>query len=124
MIKPIALVPALATLILGVSLSSAAAAANQPDQVIAWNQELQKVLVAPGAQPAAGAELPVIPAHHVQTLSAVRAGRAGKERFDVRRYIERRPGRDCRAGGEGEIDGVGELPPRDHSRRATNTSHV
>jgi hypothetical protein len=24
----------------------------QPDQVIQWNQELQKVLVAPGAQPA------------------------------------------------------------------------
>ncbi|MBV8989729.1 MAG: hypothetical protein JO372_14330, partial [Solirubrobacterales bacterium] len=28
------------------------AAALQPDQVIQWNQELQKVLVAPGAQPA------------------------------------------------------------------------
>jgi hypothetical protein len=28
-------------------------AAPQPDQVIQWNQELQKVLVAPGAQPAA-----------------------------------------------------------------------
>ena len=28
------------------------AAASQPDQVIQWNQELQKVLVAPGAQPA------------------------------------------------------------------------
>jgi hypothetical protein len=27
------------------------AASNQPDQVIQWNQELQKVLVAPGAQP-------------------------------------------------------------------------
>jgi len=26
-------------------------ASNQPDQVIQWNQELQKVLVAPGAQP-------------------------------------------------------------------------
>ncbi len=25
---------------------------GQPDQVIQWNQELQKVLVAPGAQPA------------------------------------------------------------------------
>jgi hypothetical protein len=30
---------------------SAHAASNQPDQVIQWNQELQKVLVAPGAQP-------------------------------------------------------------------------
>jgi hypothetical protein len=30
----------------------AQAAAGQPDQVIQWNQELQKVLVAPGAQPA------------------------------------------------------------------------
>jgi len=29
----------------------ARAASNQPDQVIQWNQELQKVLVAPGAQP-------------------------------------------------------------------------
>jgi PAP2 superfamily len=29
------------------------AASAQPDQVIQWNQELQKVLVAPGAQPAA-----------------------------------------------------------------------
>jgi hypothetical protein len=28
------------------------AAASQPDQVIQWNQELQKVLIAPGAQPA------------------------------------------------------------------------
>jgi hypothetical protein len=28
------------------------AASSQPDQVIKWNQELQKVLVAPGAQPA------------------------------------------------------------------------
>ncbi len=28
------------------------AAASQPDQVIQWNEELQKVLVAPGAQPA------------------------------------------------------------------------
>src|SRR5256886_17344233 len=27
------------------------AASHQPDQVIQWNQELQKVLVAPGAQP-------------------------------------------------------------------------
>src|SRR6476646_1495107 len=27
-------------------------ATTQPDQVIQWNQELQKVLVAPGAQPA------------------------------------------------------------------------
>jgi PAP2 superfamily len=32
-------------------LVPAHAASNQPDQVIQWNQELQKVLVAPGAQP-------------------------------------------------------------------------
>src|ERR1700753_2108134 len=30
----------------------AAESSAQPDQVIQWNQELQKVLVAPGAQPA------------------------------------------------------------------------
>ncbi|HUE27772.1 MAG TPA: vanadium-dependent haloperoxidase [Solirubrobacteraceae bacterium] len=34
------------------SAARAHAAASQPDQVIQWNQELQKVLVAPGAQPA------------------------------------------------------------------------
>jgi hypothetical protein len=32
--------------------SDVSVASNQPDQVIQWNQELQKVLVAPGAQPA------------------------------------------------------------------------
>ena len=34
------------------SVHSAHAGSHQPDQVIQWNQELQKVLVAPGAQPA------------------------------------------------------------------------
>lgn len=68
MIKRIALLGAAATLI--ASLATAAIASGQryrhdhgpvrarlasdavPDQVIQWNQELQKVLVAPGAQPA------------------------------------------------------------------------
>ena len=34
------------------SVDSAHTDAQQPDQVVQWNQELQKVLVAPGAQPA------------------------------------------------------------------------
>jgi hypothetical protein len=34
------------------SVDSALTDAQQPDQVVQWNQELQKVLVAPGAQPA------------------------------------------------------------------------
>src|SRR6476469_8295685 len=37
------------------------AASNQPDQVIQWNQELQKVLVAPGAQPS--------PIHPTRTMA-------------------------------------------------------
>lgn len=50
MLKRIVLVPALAALILGVSMAAGATAAP-PDQAIQWNQELQKVLVSPGAQP-------------------------------------------------------------------------
>ena len=68
MIKRITLVSALATLFASASLTAIATgrpsghrerpvrprlAPDQPDQVIQWNQELQKVLVAPGAQPAA-----------------------------------------------------------------------
>src|SRR5437879_3056231 len=67
MIKRIALVVAAAVLLVSVAMTAIASArtsrhrqhaararvaANQPDQVIQWNQELQKVLVAPGAQPA------------------------------------------------------------------------
>jgi PAP2 superfamily len=67
MLKRIALVGAAAVLLGSVALTAIASAstsrhrqhssrartpATQPDQVIQWNQELQKVLVAPGAQPA------------------------------------------------------------------------
>jgi hypothetical protein len=63
----ISVVSALATLIVSVSMTGVAGARpskhrdrlghepvapGQPDQVIQWNQELQKVLVAPGAHPA------------------------------------------------------------------------
>ena len=67
MIKRITFISALATLIVSASMAAIATgrssrhrdrpartrtAPDQPDQVIQWNQELQKVLVAPGAQPA------------------------------------------------------------------------
>jgi len=67
MIKRIALVGAAAMLLVSVAMTAIASArtsrhrqpaarartaSNQPDQVIQWNQELQKVLVAPDAQPA------------------------------------------------------------------------
>jgi hypothetical protein len=66
-LKRITFVSALATVIASVSMTAVAGARpsrqrldpararvapDQPDQVIQWNQELQKVLVAPGAQPA------------------------------------------------------------------------
>src|SRR5437879_6025400 len=67
MIKRIALVVAAAVLLVSVAMTAIASArtsrhrqhaararvaANPPDQVVQWNQELQNVLVAPGAQPA------------------------------------------------------------------------
>ena len=67
MLNRISVVSALATLIASASMAGVATARPskhrhrpghgpmapaQPDQVIQWNQELQKVLVAPGAQPA------------------------------------------------------------------------
>jgi hypothetical protein len=66
-IKRIALVGAAALLVVGLAMTTIASArtsrhrhrsarahtaSGQPDQVIQWNQELQAVLVAPGAQPA------------------------------------------------------------------------
>jgi hypothetical protein len=60
---PVALAATLALTLAGVATGRPAshrhraerarAAASQPDLVIQWNQELQKILVAPGAQPAA-----------------------------------------------------------------------
>src|ERR1700761_2719340 len=60
--KPIAVLAVAVTAFLSLAASSlahtnrrqrvAAKSSAQPDQVIQWNQELQKVLVAPGAQPA------------------------------------------------------------------------
>ena len=67
MIKRIAVAATAATLLLGFAMTAIAAgrtlghrhravrarlAASPPDQIIPWNQELQKLLVAPGAQPA------------------------------------------------------------------------
>ena len=67
MTKRIALVGATAVLVLSFAMTAVASArpsshrhhvvrahtaAGQPDQVIQWNQELQKVLTASGAQPA------------------------------------------------------------------------
>ena len=69
MIKRLALVATTATLLASFAAAAIAngrglrhrhgtvgarlASDTTPDQVILWNQELQKVLVAPGAQPAA-----------------------------------------------------------------------
>src|ERR1700761_8991815 len=60
--KPIAVLAVAVTAFLSLAASSlahtnrrqrvAAKSSTQPDQVIQWNQELQRVLVAPGAQPA------------------------------------------------------------------------
>src|SRR6476469_10107713 len=66
MTKRTALVGAIGVLLAGLAMTAVASASarrhrngvvrahtasSQPDQVIQWNQELQKVLVAPGAQP-------------------------------------------------------------------------
>src|ERR1700756_5224729 len=66
-IKRIAIVASAATFVMGLGLAAIASARTfgtrhrpahgevasaVPDQVIQWNEELQKVLVAPGAQPA------------------------------------------------------------------------
>ena len=51
-------------------------ASDVPDQVIQWNQELQKVLVAPGAQPAS------IHPTRTMAITQIRAATEGRAYFD------------------------------------------
>jgi hypothetical protein len=69
------------------------AASTQPDQVIEWNQELQKVLVAPGAQPASIHPTRTIAITQIAVYDAVNGIVGGGEPF----LVSRRGPRDASA---------------------------
>jgi hypothetical protein len=101
MIKRIALVGAAVVLLGSVAMTTIASArtsrhrqhsprahqaSNQPDQVIQWNQELQKVLVAPGAQPASIHPTRTMAITQIAVYDAVNGIVGGGESFLVDRH--------------------------------------
>jgi hypothetical protein len=72
-------------------------AAGQPDQVIQWNQELQKVLVAPNAQPASIHPTRTLAITQIAVYDAVNGILGGGEPFLVDRHGPRSASADAAA---------------------------
>ena len=69
----------------------ASLAPDTPDQVIQWNQELQKVLVAPGAQPASIHPTRTLAITQISVYDAVNGILGGGEPLVVYRHAPRHP---------------------------------